>query len=168
MGRWALSRTGPARCAENVLTLGDATMTPGDMRTHDAQCAAHLARLRMLAGDEASTAVPHVLTQQVTQITGMILTEAEAAGHAVAASMAEVPVPLRPTGSWRPGWPAWPSRRRTRLRRPSAGCRRTATAAAQVRHAHLGHVGGADRAAPEATSVTPAAASATRVPAQQR
>jgi len=66
-------------------------MTPGDMRTHDAQCAAHLARLRMLAGDEASTAVPHVLTQQVTQITGMILTEAEAAGHAVAASMAEGP-----------------------------------------------------------------------------
>jgi len=45
----------------------------------------------MLAGDEASTAVPHVLTQQVTQITGMILTEAEAAGHAVAASMAEGP-----------------------------------------------------------------------------
>lgn len=47
----------------------------------------------MLAGDEASAAVPHTLTRQVTHITGMILAEAEAeaAGHAVAVTAAEGP-----------------------------------------------------------------------------
>lgn len=61
------------------------------MRTHDTQRAAHLARLRMLAGDEASAAGPHVLTRQIRHITGMILAEAEAAGHAVAVTAAEAP-----------------------------------------------------------------------------
>lgn len=66
-------------------------MTPGNMRTHDTQRAAHLARLRMLAGDEASAAMPHTLTRQITRITGLILAEAEAAGHAVAVTAAEGP-----------------------------------------------------------------------------
>jgi len=66
-------------------------MTPSDTRSHDAHCASHLARLWMLADDEASAAVPDVLTQQVTRITGMILTEAESAGRAVMITMAEGP-----------------------------------------------------------------------------
>jgi hypothetical protein len=66
-------------------------MTPGDMRTHDKHCAAHLSRLRMLASDEASPGVPGILAQQVTEITGMILAEAEAAGRTVTAATADDP-----------------------------------------------------------------------------
>jgi hypothetical protein len=81
-----------AQCDENVLTWGNATMTVhDDMRVHHEHCAAHLARLRMLGGDEAGSAPSPALAQQVTQVTSMILAEAEAAGHAVTATMAEGP-----------------------------------------------------------------------------
>jgi hypothetical protein len=77
---------------------------PDDMRAHHLYCAAHLARLRLEAEAETERGVPlpPALAQQVTQVTRMILAEAEAG----APSWAPWPTaagPPRPRGSWRPG-----------------------------------------------------------------
>lgn len=62
---------------------------PDHARTQRDRCAAHLARLRMLAADEVGAALPPTLTPQLSQVTATILAEAEAAGQAVVATMAD-------------------------------------------------------------------------------
>jgi hypothetical protein len=69
---------------------GSAAATAADrMRGYYARCAAHLARLRLLARQDAGAPLPPGAAGDVGQAASVIVAEADAAGHAAVAAVAE-------------------------------------------------------------------------------
>jgi hypothetical protein len=73
--------------AEDPLTEEAEMTSPDLIRACHQRCLPHLARLRLLAEAETTATLSRGASQQVDGVTGLILAETEAAGHAVVAAM---------------------------------------------------------------------------------
>jgi hypothetical protein len=73
--------------AEDELTEEADMTSPDVIRACHQRCLPHLATLRLLAHAEATATLSPGASQQVAGVTGLILAETEAAGHAVVAAL---------------------------------------------------------------------------------